>query len=998
MPAPRGLAVVAILFFAAGCGAKVPRIFVSTAALDFGNDPAGSQTTRPITVANTGKALLTLASATITGDVRGAFSVGALPQPLVESASATLSITYTAPATVGQDAATLTLTSDASGAPTFTIALTGVTTASTAQRLVFTQLPPGSAQSGVTLTQAVTVTVEDSAGNVEAASNAQITLSSSGGTLTGGSAVAAVGGVARFTGLALAGPAGLYTLTASSPSLTSASSELYLTAGASSRLVFTQAPSFAASGAATSAQVSIEDASGNIVTASTAPVTLSSSGGTLLGTGPVNAVAGVATFSNLSITGTAGSYTLTASSSATSPALSSTTSALNLVAGAPTQLAFAQALPSTAQSGSTLPPVSVVIEDSAGNITSSTAPVNVSAGGGTLTGATALDAINGVATFDNLSLAALDGTYVVTAVSSQTTLAPVAATLIITAGAAVATTSILTAPASVASGSKITVVLQAEDGVSNPLTTGGAAVAFSVVSGTGSGSLGAVTDNHNGSYSASLTGVLAGTVSVRAKLNGVLLTSTASVTVTPGMPAAATSTLTSATSVASGLSIPATLQAVDAAGNNLKAGGATVAFSVLRGGGSGSLGAVTDNSNGTYSVSFTGSLAGLVTLQASLNGAQVTSTAPVTVTVGAPTTLTAATATGQSYFTGSQAPLAVQVTDFGGNNVTGATVTWAAQGGTCTSPTSSASSGQATSTATFAAGSNIFTASLGSLTPVIITATGIALTISPTTVDLQEGDVGATFSVPASASTVTWTFTPSDGALSATSGASVNYTTPPVGTLSPTNTISQATTVTVTATSGAVSASATIALVPWFFWPNWSVPPASVNTSNYTLTSSTAQGYDYKTVKDGVTGLVWQEVSSNSMLNILNPPSTFVHGTEAEAEAYCTSLDSWPGGGLGGYSSGWRLPSRVELSSIMKFGNGNSAESGEQGCIIDLAAFPYIESQTVSTGNQYWTSTPLATAVLFTGVGQTEYWYGDFGTCLMQGLEGDFQARCVHDP
>ncbi|MEO7326439.1 MAG: carboxypeptidase-like regulatory domain-containing protein [Dokdonella sp.] len=84
------------------------------------------------------------------------------------------------------------------------------------------------------------------------------------------------------------------------------------------KLAFTtQPPASSLVGAAFSTQVSVEDASGNVVTSDTSPVTLALSGGTggatLGGTTTVNAVSGVATFANLSVDTAGTAYVLNAS-------------------------------------------------------------------------------------------------------------------------------------------------------------------------------------------------------------------------------------------------------------------------------------------------------------------------------------------------------------------------------------------------------------------------------------------------------------------------------------------------------------------------------------------------------------------------------------------------------------------------------------------------------------------------------------------------------------
>jgi hypothetical protein len=77
----------------------------------------------------------------------------------------------------------------------------------------------------------VTVLVQDAAGNTVPASSAVVTLSMTGATLNGTKTVAAVNGVATFTGLSIT-KAGTYTLKATSPGLTMKTSNSFsITAG-----------------------------------------------------------------------------------------------------------------------------------------------------------------------------------------------------------------------------------------------------------------------------------------------------------------------------------------------------------------------------------------------------------------------------------------------------------------------------------------------------------------------------------------------------------------------------------------------------------------------------------------------------------------------------------------------------------------------------------------------------------------------------------------------
>src|SRR6185503_2203122 len=90
--------------------------------------------------------------------------------------------------------------------------------------------------------------------------------------------------------------------------------------------------------------------------------------------------------------------------------------------------------------------------------------------------------------------------------------------------------------------------------------------------GTSTGTIGVTTDNANGTYTASFTGVAAGTArQITATIGGSAINSTLpTITVTPGVISTATSTVgTSAGTIASGATATLTLQARDAAGNLL---------------------------------------------------------------------------------------------------------------------------------------------------------------------------------------------------------------------------------------------------------------------------------------------------------------------------------------------------------------------------------------------------------------------------------------------
>ncbi len=167
------------------------------------------------------------------------------------------------------------------------------------------------------------VNVEDADGNVVGYNGpfsypVTMSVTSGPGSFASGSTTTEYGPMTTFYNLIL-DTAGNYTLTASDTQdgLTPATTNVTINPAAASQLVITQTPGTTTAGQvlSPSLQVSVEDQYGNVETTSTAPVTISVAsgpGGFASGTTTVNAVNGVATFSNL-VLDTAGSYTLTAS-------------------------------------------------------------------------------------------------------------------------------------------------------------------------------------------------------------------------------------------------------------------------------------------------------------------------------------------------------------------------------------------------------------------------------------------------------------------------------------------------------------------------------------------------------------------------------------------------------------------------------------------------------------------------------------------------------------
>jgi hypothetical protein len=302
---------------------------------------------------------------------------------------------------------------------------------STPAKLAFLQ-QPSNALTTAAIAPAVTVVVEDGSGNPVTNSKDPVALALTGASGLAGTLTAVPqNGIATFSNLSV-GTAGTYTLTATSPSLTSATSASFvITAlGGSAppppvKLAFLQQPTNASTGAtiAPAITVVVQDSNGNTVPTAVNPVTLTLVGGTgLAGTLSVIPKNGIATFNNLSV-GNAGIYTMAATSTSLVPAVSVGFTISAPGGGTPpsspaTKLAFLQQ-PSNASTGATITPaVTVVVEDSSGTpVTSATNAVTIALTTGSgFTGTLTATPQNGIATFANLSVSAA-GTYTLTASS-----------------------------------------------------------------------------------------------------------------------------------------------------------------------------------------------------------------------------------------------------------------------------------------------------------------------------------------------------------------------------------------------------------------------------------------------------------------------------------------------------------------------------------------------------------------------------------------------------
>src|SRR5213076_2861714 len=368
--------------------------------------------------------------------------------------------------------------------------------AGAATQLTVTTQPSSTAQGGVAFAQQPVIQVRDASGNAVSQAGVTVTaaIATGGGTLGGTlTATTTAGGTASFTNLSISGAAGDRTLSFSATGLTPAvSGTITVGAGAATQLTLTTQPSTTAQSGVAFAQqpvVQLRDGAGNAVSQSGVTVTavIATGGGTLGGTLPaVTNGSGVATFTNLSISGTAGDRTLSFSATGLTPAVSGT---ITVGAGAATQVTLTTEPSATAQSGVAFAQQPVVqLRDGAGNPVSEsgiTVTAAIATGGGTLGGTlTAATNGSGLASFTNLSITGAAGDR--TLGFSATGLTGAVSTTI-TVGAGAATQLTLTTQPSATAQSGVAFaqqpVVQLRDGDGNAVNQAGVTVTAAIATG-----------------------------------------------------------------------------------------------------------------------------------------------------------------------------------------------------------------------------------------------------------------------------------------------------------------------------------------------------------------------------------------------------------------------------------------------------------------------------------------------------------------------------------
>ena len=387
------------------------------------------------------------------------------PATAVSAADGSVNTSWKLGGTAG--AQTMTVTSvGLSGSP-ITVSATALPVV--ASRLSITTGPVGG-KAGAPM--GAVIAAQDALGNTVTTFTGDVTVAigtNPGASTLGGTAtVKAVNGVATFSGLTLNKPGTGYTLTFSSASLASATTAAFnIVAGDAAKLVFGPMPAAADVGIAIAPpiQVSAQDSSGNTVTSFTGAVTVAiganTGGGTLSGTLTRNAVAGIATFNDLSINKKGSSYTLVASATGL---IGGTSAAFNMAPGVATGISVVSGGGQTALAGAALGPIVLQLRDALGNgIAGGTITLAVATGGGTLGAASFVTDADGKGTVA-WTLGNTGGVQTITASSTGVPAATVAATATVPPTSA-KTLLISTQPqaSQVAGTSGTNIVVQAKD-------------------------------------------------------------------------------------------------------------------------------------------------------------------------------------------------------------------------------------------------------------------------------------------------------------------------------------------------------------------------------------------------------------------------------------------------------------------------------------------------------------------------------------------------------
>jgi adhesin/invasin len=497
----------------------------------------------------------------------------------------------------------------------------------------------GDAQTGTILeplADSLVVKVTDRFGNP--VPGIEISWSSAdGGEVRPATSVTGVNGMAA-TQLVLGSQPGSYRTTAVVPSLPEDAVAFTTTAVAAKLALTTQPPSTASSGVLLDPQpvLQLQDPSGTPLAREgvTVSVQIASGPGSLTGTtSRITDAGGSVAFTDLVIAGAPGARTLIFAASGYAPA---TSTPISIGVGAPSVVAAAAGTGQTAPAGTAVPVrPAVIVRDAGGTPVASVAVTfAVTSGGGSVTGGAAMTGTDGIATVGSWTLGSSAGPNSLQATVDADGVSGNPVTFNATAAAGPASadkSSISAAPGTIAASqgsvtATITVVVR--DSRNNPLA--GQSVSLTA---TGAG----VTLTQPGPTNAAgtTTGTLSATATgphvITAVTGGVTLGS-ATVTVTPGAPSAARTSVTVPNGTVE-MPTEVLIALQDEFGNPLPDSKGQIAVSVSGANTVASVG-IDDLGGGSYRADYTPHVAGIDQVSVTVAGAAVAGS-PFTSTVAA---------------------------------------------------------------------------------------------------------------------------------------------------------------------------------------------------------------------------------------------------------------------------------------------------------------------------------------------------------------------------
>jgi hypothetical protein len=295
--------------------------------------------------------------------------------------------------------------------------------------------------------------------------------------------------------------AGSQSITATAGALAPVPITATAVAGAANRLAFSVQPATAGANLVItpSVQVAARDSFGNTVPTFTGTVSLgfgaNPSQALLGGTVASAAVAGLATFSTLTVSNGGTGYTLVASATGLTPA---TSAAFNVTGGVPTKLAFITQPSTTAAGAAIAPAVRVAVQDVNGTTVPSAATrvtlaLGTNPAADTLSGTLAASAVNGVVTFSDLTLRHVASG--VTLVASAASLASATSTTFNVQPGGATRLAFTVQPASTVAGAVISPAVQVaiQDANGNTVTSATGNVSLTLATNPGETTLGGTT-------------------------------------------------------------------------------------------------------------------------------------------------------------------------------------------------------------------------------------------------------------------------------------------------------------------------------------------------------------------------------------------------------------------------------------------------------------------------------------------------------------------------